>query len=85
VWDLKSELEKKGSGLVIRVGHLGRIVQDVLEHYKQQNDGTSVSAVWMTEEEGVEEKREERDARRAAQEAGVDFRLWVDEKYFIDE
>ena len=52
---------------------------------KQQNDKISVSAVWMTEEDGVEEKREERDVRRVAEKAGVDFRVWIDEKYFIDE
>jgi deoxyribodipyrimidine photo-lyase len=39
----------------------------------------------MTSEEGVEEKREERDVRRAVEEADKDFRLWKDEKYFIDE
>jgi hypothetical protein len=39
----------------------------------------------MTEEEGVEEKRDERDIRQVAGNAGVDFRLWLDEKFFIDE
>jgi hypothetical protein len=39
----------------------------------------------MTSEEGVEEKREERDVRGAAEEAGKYFKLWMDKKYFIDE
>jgi deoxyribodipyrimidine photo-lyase len=85
VWDLKTELEKVGGGLVIRVGLAGQVVQDVLQQFKQAHGSESVSAVWMTGEEGVEEKLEERDVRMAAEKAGVDFRLWVDEKYFIDE
>jgi deoxyribodipyrimidine photo-lyase len=85
VWELKSELKRLGSDLDIRVGTLGKVVEDLLFQLKQQNDKISVSAVWMTEEDGVEEKREERDVRRVAEKAGVDFRVWIDEKYFIDE
>ena len=84
VWDLKSELERVGSGLVIRVGLLGQVVQDLLDQFKHENE-VAICALWMTEEEGVEEKREERDVRRATKKAGVDFKLWLDEKYFIDE
>src|SRR2546423_2763010 len=39
----------------------------------------------MTSEEGVEEKQEEHDVRRAAEEVGKYFKLWMDKKYFIDE
>jgi deoxyribodipyrimidine photo-lyase len=85
VWDLKKDLEKLGTKLVIRVGMIGQVLQDLLSQFKEHNDDTSVTTVWMTEEEGVEEKREERDVRRVAETAGVDFRLWLDEKYFIDE
>ncbi|KEF61909.1 uncharacterized protein A1O9_03481 [Exophiala aquamarina CBS 119918] len=85
VWDLKSQLTKLGSNLDIRVGTLGKVIDDLLAQLKQQNDKTLVSAIWMTEEEGVEEKRDERDVRRAAEKAGADFRLWIDEKYFIDD
>ncbi len=85
VWDLKTELEKLGSGLHIRVGMLGQVVKDILEQVKQESEEISVAAIWMTEEEGVEEKREERNVRKEAEKAGVDFKLWLDEKYFIDE
>ena len=57
----------------------------MLEEFSQHKDEAAVTAVWLTEEEGVEEKREERDVRRVAKKAGVDFKLWIDEKYFIDE
>lgn len=85
VWAVKGELESLGSGLVIRVGLLGQVVQDLVEEFKQAGGDEAVSAVWMTEEEGVEEKREERDVRKAADTASVGFKLWLDEKYFIDE
>ncbi|KIX10329.1 uncharacterized protein Z518_01411 [Rhinocladiella mackenziei CBS 650.93] len=85
VWGLKSDLEEVGSGLVIRVGTLGQVMRDLLQEFEQEKGEVSISAVWMTEEEGVEEKQEERDVRRAAERAGVDFKLWPDEKYFIDD
>jgi len=84
VWDLKNDLEGIGSGLVIRVGMLGQTIKDLLHNFKQENAG-SVGAIWMTAEEGVEEQREQREVKRAAQAEKVDFRLWSDEKYFIDE
>ncbi|KIV90972.1 hypothetical protein PV10_05570 [Exophiala mesophila] len=85
VWDLKSELLTLRSDLVIRVGVLGDVVGDLLQQFKQHGEEASVYGVWMTEEEGIEEKREERSVRSAAEKAGVDFRLWLDEKYFIDD
>ena len=82
-WDLKKSLEGVGSGLEIRVGMLGQVVKEMLEGLKKEN--AEIAGVWMTEEEGVEEKREERDARKVAQELDTQFKLWVDEKYYIDE
>lgn len=84
VWDLKSSLEQVGSGLTIRVGLVGPVVAALLQHLKATED-VDVYGVWMTSEEGVEEKREERDVRSAVEAAGKEFRLWRDEKYFIDE
>ena len=83
VWDLKKTLQGVGSGLEIRVGMVGQVVRELLEDFKESN--SQVVGIWMTEEEGVEEKREERDAKKAAQEAGAEFRLWTDEKYYVDE
>lgn len=83
VWDLKKSLAANGSGLEIRVGMIGQVVKEMLDVFKQEN--VEVAGVWMTEEEGVEEKREERDVRKAAKEAQTEFRLYIDEKYYIDE
>ena len=83
VWDLKNSLAGVGSGLEIRVGMVGQVVVELLEAF--QKESTEVVGVWMTSEEGVEEKREERDARRAAENGKAEFRLWTDEKYYIDE
>ncbi|KAG0651604.1 cryptochrome [Hyphodiscus hymeniophilus] len=78
LWDLKESLEKLGSGLCIRVGMVGEVISQILE-------AGNINAVWLTGEEGVEEAREEREIRRACKNNGVDFKLWVDEKYLIDD
>lgn len=80
LWDLKTELEKAGSSLHLRVGLVSDVVRDILEKM-----GKQVGEVWMTSEEGVEEKREERSVRKAADEAGIKLKLWKDEKYLIDD
>lgn len=82
VWDLKSQLEDIGSGLSIRAGMVGDSIQQLIEELEGQG---KIGAVWMTSEEGVEERREERAVKKACETAGVDFKLWVDEKYYIDE
>ena len=84
VWDVKADLEKVGSGLVVRVGMVGNIIEEMLDKVKEAGD-VETYGVWMTKEEGVEEKREERDVKRVVEAAGKAFRLWRDEKYFIDE
>lgn len=83
VWDVKKGLGNIGSGLEIRVGMVGQVVGEMLDAFQQAH--TEVAGVWMTQEEGVEEKREERDVRHAAEGAQTEFKLWVDEKYYVDE
>ncbi|KAI4218556.1 MAG: hypothetical protein L6R36_008894 [Xanthoria steineri] len=83
VWEVKQRLADLGSGLQIRVGMVGQVIKELLDAFKQNN--TEVAAVWMTEEEGVEEKREERDVRKAVEEAQREFKLWTDEKYYVDD
>lgn len=83
VWDLKNTLAEVGSGLEIRVGLVGQVIRELLLALKEQK--TEVAGVWMTAEEGVEEKQEERDVKRIAGETGTEFKVWVDEKYYVDE
>lgn len=87
VWDLKQSLETVDSGLVIRVGMAGDVISSILKRFQNSDstEPTKIGAIWMTGEEGVEEKREERDVRNACHQAGVEFKLWQDEKYFVDE
>lgn len=85
VWDLKESLENVGSGLVIRVGMQGEIVSNILDNVASQKGDIKVAGVWMTGEEGTEEKREERDIKNVCEKAGVEFKLFTDEKYYIDE
>ncbi|KAH8890740.1 hypothetical protein GQ53DRAFT_650003, partial [Thozetella sp. PMI_491] len=82
VWKLKEAYESLGCGMIMRVG----LFRDVVEHLL---DGlpsdTQVGAVWMTEDIGVEEERDEKAVRKVCKERGVEFQLWKDEKYYIDE
>ena len=83
VLELKKSLEYAGCGLEIRVGMAGQVIRDMVDGFKKES--MDIVGVWMTDEEGVEEKREVRDVRKAAEGAGAEFKLWTDEKYFVDE
>lgn len=85
VWDLKEKLEEAGSGLEIRVGMIGEVIRGILEGIAKEEGETKIGGVWMTEEVGGEEKKEERDVRKLCEEHGIEFKLIRDEKYFIDE
>lgn len=83
VWDLKQNLQDLNSGLVVRVGKTA----DVLKHFIANLDGDKhkVGAVLMHEEPSPEEITEQDEIAGVCSENDVDFRLWTDEKYFIDE
>ena len=78
---MKSSLEKIGSGLCIRVGMVAEVISNILEFGGEKK----IRAVWMTREEGVEERRDENDIKLACHKVGAHFKVWVDEKYLIDE
>ena len=84
VWDVKEGLEKIGSGLCIRVGSTSDVIRQFIPHLSGKA-GLKVKAIWMVGEDGVEESREERAIRDICTEADLDFKLWNDEKYLIDE
>ena len=87
VWDLKTTLEGVGTGLVVRVGMIGQVLSEILDAYTKgvSDEKAVVVSVWMTSEEGQEEQKEEREVRQVVERAGKEFKLWQDEKYFIDE
>lgn len=83
VWDMKTSLETLGSGLCIRAGQFGDILRDLKKNLEEKNH--KVGAVWVTSDEGVEEKRDEKTLSSICADSGIDFKLWADEKYFIDD
>ncbi|KAH8662287.1 DNA photolyase, FAD-binding/Cryptochrome [Xylariales sp. PMI_506] len=83
IWDLKESLESLESGLVLRIGPYKDVLGSILDGLKEK--GHQVGAVWMTSDEGTEEKEDESSISSACSGAGVEFRLWDDEKYFIDD
>lgn len=83
VWDLKKSLQSAGSDLLVRFGDQETVVQQLIGYYK--NTSTPVGAVWMTEDVSWEERQEEKAVTAVCSDSKVDFKLWKDEKYFIDE
>lgn len=83
VWTVKKYLEALGSGLVIRIGHYGEEIRRVAQQL--QGQGLGVGAVWMTAEEGTEEKEDEKKVMEVCEEIGAEVRFWTDEKFFIDD
>ncbi|KAK2593633.1 hypothetical protein QQS21_008681 [Conoideocrella luteorostrata] len=83
VWNLKSNLEAVGSDLAIRVGS----IKDVLDHLigEFSHSGISVDGVWMTEELSWEELEEQKSIGAVCSERDIDFKIWKDEKYFVDD
>lgn len=83
VWNLKANLDELGSGLILRVGNakvvLGHLIEELKEHVP------CVSAVWMTEEPSWEEVQEQESISALCSEKEIEFKLWKDEKYFVDE
>lgn len=83
VWNLKGSLESIGSGLLLRVGKPSDVIGELIEGFSQQEE--SVGGVWMTSEEGVEERRDQKSISATCEKHGVEFKLFEDEKYFVDE
>lgn len=83
VWNLKENLERLGSDLTIRAGALDTVLRAVIDKLEQKE--YKVGAVWMIEEEAVEEKKDEKAVADVCSKAGIELQVWPDEKYFIDE
>ncbi|SMR51487.1 unnamed protein product [Zymoseptoria tritici ST99CH_3D1] len=84
VWDLKQDLQKDQSDLILRVGTVKDAVQAVLDGYRGRDDA-EVHGVWMTGEKSWEEQVEEQDVKKMVEKDGKEFQLWNDEKYFVDD
>ncbi|KAI0379148.1 cryptochrome [Hypomontagnella monticulosa] len=83
VWNLKDNLEKLGSDLTIRIGKYDEVLRTLINGLR--GEGLEVGGVWTIGEEGFEEKRDEKTMSEICSSLNVDFRVWVDEKYFIDD
>ncbi|PHH66391.1 hypothetical protein CDD81_7446 [Ophiocordyceps australis] len=84
VWDLRTSLQHLGSGLVIRAGDAATVVAG-LSKSLESSDAFRLGAVWMTEELSAEEVDEQRAIAAVCSLHSIDFKLWQDEKYLIDD
>ncbi|KAJ6259997.1 Cryptochrome-1 [Drechslerella dactyloides] len=86
VWEFKNGLESIGSGLAIRVGRIDDILENMLHEFKRESAvKREVVGVWITAEDGVAEKTDERNVFRVAGLKKIPVRVWKDEKYLIDD
>jgi deoxyribodipyrimidine photo-lyase len=93
VWDLKECLERAESGLVIRAGLISDIIQHAFDHFEKPKDEAhstqagraEIVGVWMTGDVTAEERQEELEIQRIVEGHGKEFRLFTDEKFFVDE
>jgi deoxyribodipyrimidine photo-lyase len=83
VWDVKASLEAIGSGLVLRAGDVGAAISTLIEGFAEKQ--LRVGAVWTTALVGSEEADQEIAIAKACERTGTHFKIWEDEKYFIDE
>lgn len=83
IWNLKDNLDKLESGLTIRIGKYDNILKTLVDGLRQNE--LNVGGVWAIGEEGFEERRDEKTISETCSSLNLDFRIWVDEKYFIDE
>jgi deoxyribodipyrimidine photo-lyase len=91
VWNLKQQLEGLdcGSGLELRVGNIDDVVRDILDSYTQssekENNKPKITGIWMTHDDGTEENDEKIVVGKTAAEYEIPFKVWEDEKFYIDE
>ena len=83
VWNMRENLETLGSTLTMRAGAFDEVLRGVVGKVRQKQ--MKVGAVWMVEEEAQEEKRDEASVSEVCSQEDIQFQLWPDEKYFIDE
>lgn len=83
VWDVRNTLEELNNGLVVRIGSYSDVLKHIVESLKEKQQ--DVSTVWMTEDVSDEEIQDQKSVSSLCAEYGINFELWRDEKYFIDE
>jgi deoxyribodipyrimidine photo-lyase len=101
LWELKDSLKAINSDLSLRAGYADQIIEQILDGHSKPGTPTPddvserssselgvkghVVEVWMTGEKTTEEQTDEKKIRRLVEKRGLTFRLFKDEKYFVDE
>lgn len=83
IWDVKKNFENIGSGMLIRIGKFDDVLKHLIKSLNE--DHQSIDTVWMTEEPSKEELDDQNAVASVCSKEGIGFKLWHDEKYFIDD
>lgn len=68
---------------MLRIGSFSDVVRQLIQALNDNHH--SVDAVWMTEDVSSEEVDDQEAVSAVCSEKSVGFKLWRDDKYFIDE
>lgn len=68
---------------MVRIGEFDEVLNHLIESL--HDNSQSVDTVWMTEEPSKEELDDQNAIASVCSEKSINFKLWQDEKYFIDE
>lgn len=69
--------------MLVRIGKFDDVLNHLIKSLHDNNQ--SIDTVWMTEEPSKEEVDDQNAAASVCSEKGINFKLWQDEKYLIDE
>ncbi|KAG5805059.1 hypothetical protein H9Q71_010362 [Fusarium xylarioides] len=83
IWDVKQNLEDIHSGMLVRIGNFENVLKHLIKSL--QDEHQSVDTVWMTEEVSKEEVDDQNAVASVCSENNINFKLWQDEKYYIDD
>ncbi|KAF9767748.1 hypothetical protein IL306_015037 [Fusarium sp. DS 682] len=83
IWDMKQNLENISSGMLIRIGNFDRVLKHLIKSLHENHQ--SVDTVWMTEDVSKEEVDDQNAVASVCTENNITFKLWQDEKYYIDD
>lgn len=69
--------------MIIRVGSYSDVLTQLVGSLREQHQ--SIDSVWLTEEPSKEEVDDQKAISAVCSHHSINFKLWRDDKYFIDE
>ena len=81
--DIDKQLQQLGSKLVMRVGEMQEVVNQIIKETAESDNGGEIKGIWFTKNFASEELEDEQRVRKVAQENNIDVKIW-DDNFLID-